>query len=138
LSLRSRLSLLFIMVMALAGIPVVHVWAAPAPKAISSYLGPGNPVKGKALYRKYCGNCHALKEALAAGFGGNSELGQDGGPSFNDLRVPANLSVVAVTEDFGGHEVVVKKMTWDQIYDVAAFAAQATRSHKYLARVSDG
>ncbi len=137
MNLRSRVFLLVTMVFALGAVPVVHVWAATG-GPVSSYLGPGNPVKGKALYRKYCGNCHALKEALAAGFGGNSELGPDGGPSFNDLRVPANLSIVAVTEDFGGHEYVVKKMTWQQIYDVSAFAAQATRSHPYLARVSDG
>jgi mono/diheme cytochrome c family protein len=134
-SLRSRLVLLLVMVVALAAVPVAHVWAASGPPAS---LGPGSPVPGKALYRKYCGNCHALKAALAAGFGGNSELGQDGGPSFNNLRVPADLSVVAVTEQFGGHELVAPKMTWAQIYDVAAFLAVATAHNPYLARVSDG
>ena len=28
---------------------------------------------GKALYRQFCGQCHALSEALSAGFGNNSE-----------------------------------------------------------------
>jgi mono/diheme cytochrome c family protein len=123
------------MVLALAAVPIAHVWAATGSP---SFTGPGNPVHGKAIYRKYCGNCHALKEALAAGFGSNNGLGQDGGPSFNDLRVPAGLSISAVTEQFGGHELVVKKMTWQQIYDVAAFVALATKNHPYLARVSDG
>ena len=93
---------------------------------------------GKQLYRKFCGQCHALTQALAAGFGSDKGLGQDGGPSFNNLRVPYNLSIVAVTEQFGGHELVVKRMTWDQLNQTAAFVATATRSNPYLARISDG
>ena len=93
---------------------------------------------GKQLYRKYCGQCHALTQALAAGFGSDKGLGQDGGPSFNNLKVPYNLSIVAVTEQFGGHELVVKRMTWDQLNTVSAFVAAATNKNPYLARVSDG
>ena len=93
---------------------------------------------GKQLYRKFCGQCHALTQALAAGFGSDKGLGQDGGPSFNNLRVPYNLSIVAVTEQFGGHELVVKRMTWEQLNQTAAFVATATRSNPYLARISDG
>jgi hypothetical protein len=52
--------------------------------------------------------------------------------------VPYNLSIVAVTEQFGGHELVVKRMTWDQLNQTAAFVALATRSNPYLARISDG
>jgi hypothetical protein len=93
---------------------------------------------GKQLYRKYCGQCHALTQALAAGFGSDKGLGTDGGPSFNNLKVPFNLCVVAVTEQFGGHELVVKRMTWDQLNTVSAFVAAATNKNPYLARVSDG
>ena len=93
---------------------------------------------GKQLYRKYCGQCHALTQALAAGFGSDKGLGTDGGPSFNNLKVPYNLCIVAVTEQFGGHELVVKRMTWDQLNQVSAFVAKATASNPYLARVSDG
>ena len=93
---------------------------------------------GKQLYRKYCGQCHALQAALAAGFGSDKGLGQDGGPSFNNLKVPYNLSIVAVTEQFGGHELVVKRMTWTQLNQVSAFVATATKNNPYLARISDG
>ena len=52
--------------------------------------------------------------------------------------MPYNLSIVAVTEQFGGHELVVKRMTWDQLNQMSAFVATATRSNPYLARISDG
>ena len=133
---RTRLILLVTLVLGLGAVPVAHVMAASGPPATNT--GPINVVQGKALYRKFCGNCHALKEALAAGFGGNSQLGQDGGPSFDNLKVSANLSIVAVTEQFGGHELVVRRMTWQQIYNVSAFVQQATLHHPYTARVSDG
>ena len=100
--------------------------------------GPSQLAIGKALYRKFCGQCHALSAALAAGFGSDKGLGLDGGPSFNNLKVQYNLCVVAVTEQFGGHELVVKKMTWDQLSQVSKFVAVATAGNPYLARVSDG
>ncbi len=99
---------------------------------------PGQLALGKQLYRKYCGQCHALAQALAAGFGSDKGLGTDGGPSFNNLKVPYNLSIVAVTEQFGGHELVVKRMTWTQLNQVAAFTAAATKTNPYLARITDG
>ena len=113
-----------------AAVPVAFTLASPA--------APSKLEIGKKVYRKYCGQCHALNEALAAGFGSDKGLGTDGGPSFNNLKVPYNLSIVAVTEIFGGHELVVKKMTWEQLNQVAAFVATATKSHLYLARQSDG
>ena len=61
-------------------------------------------LNGKRLYREYCGQCHALSAALAAGFGNSGGgLGENGGPSFNNLRVPYAYSVEAVTEPTGGH-----------------------------------
>ena len=98
----------------------------------------GDVVAGKRAYRTYCGQCHALAEALAAGFGAENKFGQDGGPSFNELKVSASLSVSAITELFGGHEIVLKKMNWTQIHDVSAFVEVATKKHPIVAKLTDG
>jgi mono/diheme cytochrome c family protein len=100
--------------------------------------GAGSLDSGKRLYRKYCGQCHALRVALAAGFGSDNGLGTNGGPSFDNLRVPFNLSVLAVTQPFVGHEVLVHKMTWTQIQTVSKFVQNATRHHSVLAQKIDG
>ena len=124
-----------------AVVTAVAVGCALAAKGSSGAAGTGSPSTlevGKQLYRQYCGQCHALTQALAAGFGSGSGLGQDGGPSFNNLYVPYNLSIVAVTEQFGGHELVVKRMTWEQLGQVAKFVQIATAKNPYLARISDG
>ena len=120
----------------LTAVPVAHSLGATSTKADAQ--APSQLAIGKQLYRKYCGQCHALAQALAAGFGSDKGLGTDGGPNFNNLKVPFNLSIVAVTEQFGGHELVVKRMTWDQLNQVAAFTATATKFNPYLARISDG
>ena len=123
----------------LAAVPVTHsLGATSSTGATRATQAPSQLALGKQLYRKYCGQCHALAQALAAGFGSDKGLGTDGGPSFNNLRVPYNLSIVAVTEQFGGHELVVKRMTWTQLNQVSAFVAVATKSNPYLARISDG
>jgi mono/diheme cytochrome c family protein len=93
---------------------------------------------GKQLYRKYCGQCHALRAALAAGFGSDNGLGTNGGPSFDKLRVPFNLSVLAVTQPFIGHEMLVHKMTWAQIQKVSKYVASVTRKHSVVAQKIDG
>jgi mono/diheme cytochrome c family protein len=98
----------------------------------------GNVVAGKKGYRTYCGQCHALAEALAAGFGAENKFGQDGGPSFNELKISATLSISAITELFGGHEIVLRKMNWTQIHDVAAFIEQATKKHPLVGKLTDG
>ena len=97
-----------------------------------------NFTRGKQLYRKYCGQCHALNAALAAGFGSNNGLGTNGGPSFDNLRVPFSLSVLAVKQPFIGHEVLIRKMTWAQVTAVAAFIANVTKHHPVLAQFTDG
>jgi mono/diheme cytochrome c family protein len=111
--------------------------------------GAGDPVKaskaermaaGKRLYRKYCGQCHALKEARAVGFGSAKKKGpgQDGGPSFDKLRVPYNLAVLAVTTPWAGHEVIHDQMTWTQVRQTADYVATVTREHRALAQPIDG
>jgi mono/diheme cytochrome c family protein len=111
--------------------------------------GAGDPVTaakaerlaaGKRVFRKYCGQCHALKEARAVGFGSAKRKGpgQDGGPSFDKLRVPYNLAVVAVTTPWLGHEVIHDQMTWTQVRQAAEYVANVTRKHRALAQPIDG
>ncbi len=96
-------------------------------------------MEGKALYRKFCGQCHALSAARAAGFGCNDRgLGTDGGLSFNNPNVPHNSGPGDYWIIPAGHEIVIKKMDFPQIYAVSAFTAAATSSNPYLARESDG
>jgi mono/diheme cytochrome c family protein len=138
LNARLRLAVFLPLAAVLAAVTLGCALAARGAGSTPTASSPSKLEVGKQLYRKYCGQCHALQAALAAGFGSDKGLGQDGGPSFNDLKVPYNLSIVAVTEQFGGHELVVKRMTWTQLNQVAAFTATATKSNPYLARISDG
>jgi mono/diheme cytochrome c family protein len=97
------------------------------------------PVAGKQLYRKYCGQCHALAQALSAGFGNNKNgLGKDGGPSFNELRVPYAYSVNAVKEPTGGHEAVRTKISSKQLSTVATWVARVTNHNPIPALPTDG
>ena len=97
-------------------------------------------VVGRQLYRKFCGQCHALSAANAAGFGSNTKggFGDLGGPSFNELRVPYAFSVTAVVEPTGGHEVLKKKITAKQLHAVAAYIARVTRNHPVPAFPTSG
>jgi mono/diheme cytochrome c family protein len=98
-----------------------------------------SPTDGKVLYRKYCGQCHALAGALAAGFGNNSKgIGSNGGPSFNNMRIPFALSVSVVEEPTGGHETVKPKMAFRQLKTVATYLARATSHNPLPALPTDG
>jgi hypothetical protein len=136
LSLRLRTAVFVPLVAFLAATVIGCALAAHGSTSTGS--APGSLELGKQLYRKYCGQCHALTEALAVGSGSYHGLGTDGGPSFNNLDVPFGLSIDAVTEQFGGHETVVKKINWPQLKQVSSFVAVATKTHPYLARISDG
>jgi mono/diheme cytochrome c family protein len=114
---------------------------ASAASALRAGRGVSPPTKlqfGKQLYRTYCGQCHALTAALAAGFGSDNRFGKDGGPSFDNLRVPFNLSVQAVTTPWAGHEVLFQKMTWSEVTQVAEYVATVTKHHRGLAQPIDG
>lgn len=107
--------------------------SSAAPSAQSTY------VVGKQLYRQFCGKCHALSQALSAGFGNNTNgIGANGGPSFNDLSVAYKYSIQAITEPTGGHEIVRTKLTAKQVAEVASFLAKATRGHPIPALPTDG
>jgi mono/diheme cytochrome c family protein len=125
----------------LAVIAALAVAAVSLAGSVASGAGtPSGETKleiGKRLYRKYCGQCHALRAANAAGFG-SQKLGQEGGPSFNELRVPFALSVSLMTQSSAGHERVVRHLKWAEIRDVAAFIASATKRNAVLAQPIDG
>lgn len=131
---RLRHSILIALAACLTAAPVAYSLTG------TSRVGPATPgqlASGKKLYRQYCGQCHALAQALSAGFGSNNGLGRDGGPSFKTLKVPYNLTIVVVTETYPGHEVVTTRMRWTQLSDVAKFLASATKNNPHLARPSD-
>ncbi len=65
-------------------------------------------------------------------------VGEDGGPSFNPLKISYAMCMASVTMLFGGHEKVIRKMTWAQLKDVARFIQSATRTHPIVAKFSDG
>jgi hypothetical protein len=75
-----------------------------------------------------------LTAALAAGFGSNNRLGQNGGPSFNDLRVPYGLCVTSLTESFAGHEVLFNDLTLSEIKQVSRYVATVTKHNRVLAK----
>jgi mono/diheme cytochrome c family protein len=94
------------------------------------------PIAGRALYREYCGKCHALAVALAAGFG--TKANPLAGPSFNNLRVPYKYSIQAVTEPTGGHELLSRKLNPKQLNVVAIYIAKVTARHPLPALPTDG
>jgi mono/diheme cytochrome c family protein len=96
-------------------------------------------ILGRQLYRQYCGKCHALAPALAAGFGNDTNgVGRNGGPSFNDLRVSYAASVTAVTEPTGGHEKIRTLIPPKQLIVLATYIARVTSSHPIPALSTDG
>jgi mono/diheme cytochrome c family protein len=116
---------------------LVLALSAPAVHAAMTATVPAKFKPAEKLYRQHCGQCHALKEARAVGFGSDSKTGPgvDGGPSFNPLKIPYRLSVLAVLGTWDGHQTIVTRMTWKQIYDVAYFIQSATRDHRHLAKL---
>lgn len=96
-------------------------------------------LNGKALYRTYCGKCHALAAALSAGFGSlGGGLGVDGGPSFDELRVPVPYTIQAITEPTGGHERLRTRLKPNQVKAVAAWLARTTSRNPIPALPTDG
>ena len=126
------------LVAALAAVPATYSLAATDARRRRRSAATSRRCRARQLYRQFCGQCHALAQALAAGFGSNNGLGQLRRPELQQPPRPLRPRIVAVTEQFGGHELVVKRMTWQQLDTVAAFLAAATKNNPYLARVTDG
>ena len=137
MTLRVRIVLVLSLTVALA-VPAAHGWAAgdkTAAREGNIKLTPVQLTAGRKLYRKYCGQCHALKAARAVGFG-QDKLSTDPGPAFNSLRVPYNLSVLAIVLSISGHETIQDEMTWKEIFDVSRFLDQVTRGNPILATLT--
>ena len=109
--------------------PASYAWAVKAPPTKLTLE------QGRKLYRKYCGQCHALKDARAVGFG-QDKLKTDPGPSLNSLRVSWNLSVQAIVLAISGHETIQDKMTWKEISDVSAYLEKVTKHHPIPAKIT--
>lgn len=121
-------------VLAIGAVATTRALASPTPAAPAA----SSLAAGKQLYREFCGQCHALTQALSAGFGSKSGLGANGGPSFNNLRVPDALSIDAVAEPTGGHEILKTKISWKQLTEVATYIARATEHNPIPATLTDG
>jgi mono/diheme cytochrome c family protein len=137
--LRTRRALIAVVAAVLAA-SVVAATRALATGSPASASAKTQVLNGRQLYRKFCGQCHALAEALSAGFGSNETngFGKLGGPSFNELRVPYAFSVQAVTEPTGGHELVRHKITSKELHVVARWLANTTRTNPVPAYPTDG
>jgi mono/diheme cytochrome c family protein len=107
----------------------------PAAYGLTRAQTPARLDGGKKLYRQFCGQCHALREALAVGAGSaqKSKYGEEGGPSFNDLKITAHQSLLAITGVWDGHSKVMTLMTRAEITLVSNYVQAATRDHKYRA-----
>ena len=112
---------------------------APTAYGLTTAATPAKLEPGKKLYKKFCGQCHALKEARAVGIGigatnksgkGETDLA---GPSFNELRVTAKQSMLAITGVWDGHGKVMTLMTHADIRMVSNYLQAATKDHKYKA-----
>lgn len=118
------------------GAAATHSFATASPHASTAA---SELVTARQLYRQFCGKCHALAQALSAGFGSSKNgFGTLGGPSFNELRVPYKYSITAVTLPTGGHEVVRRKITARQLSRVATYIATVTKKNPIPALPTDG
>jgi mono/diheme cytochrome c family protein len=142
-----RLGVSLLMIAALTGVAAVCALGASASRATTEAGLSSRVALGKALYRTYCGQCHALTAADVAGFGSDNGLGPNGGPGFNNLEVPYTLAIVAVTELGGargqeigrrGHRIALDHMTWQELSETANFLAAATATNPHSARLSAG
>jgi mono/diheme cytochrome c family protein len=80
---------------------------------------PGDPVRGLAVFRGFCSGCHNFK---AAGLQGKFKSGSD-----LDARKPSFAKIVTLIVQGGGgglpSKQLLQELSFQQIYDVAAFVA---------------
>lgn len=108
----------------------------PSSKSSSATPPTTSLANGRVVYRRACGQCHELADARSAGFGGSAKA--DGGPSFDHLDVSYDVSVGAITGSFTGHETLMTDLSWQEIQDVSAYLANATRGNPIVAKLIDG
>jgi hypothetical protein len=128
-----RASLVVSMLVGALAVPAVAGVTTRDTSTTAKPLSPAKYTAGRNIYRKYCGQCHALTVARAVGFGQAKEK-TEAGPSFNKLRVPFKLSISAVVlSTIGGHETIQHRMRWQELYDVAKWLDQVTKGHPIMA-----
>ncbi|HEY4348514.1 MAG TPA: c-type cytochrome [Gaiellaceae bacterium] len=104
---------------------------AAVPAAYSRLASsPASPAAGRQLYQADCAQCHLLSASLGPGTG-TSGLGPSTGPAFNSLKLPRNIVILTLTErdTFPAHVRLVKRMNFQELRDIDAFLAHATKNH---------
>ena len=80
---------------------------------------PGDPARGLEVFRSFCSGCHNFK---AAGIQGGNKPGSD-----LDARRPTFTQIVRLIVQGGGgglpSKLLLRQLTFQQIYDVSAFVA---------------
>jgi mono/diheme cytochrome c family protein len=81
---------------------------------------PGNFANGKIVYVKYCGKCHSLADAGARGTLGNN---------LDHVDVTFSCAVSAIENGVGGiqAEYVLRNVSFQQVYDVAAYVSKVSK-----------
>jgi hypothetical protein len=127
---------IFVVVASALIVPAAYGLATgPTGKAAATGSWPKHLDGGRTLYKKFCGQCHALKEAKAVGLGAADKkgVGELGGPSFDPLRVTALQCQLAITGVWDGHSKVMTRMTRPQINLVSKWVEAATKDHPFKA-----
>ena len=90
---------------------------AAAGSGTDAAIAPGNVANGKIVYVKYCGKCHTLEAAGARGTLGNN---------LDHVDVTFSCTVSAIENGVGGiqAEYVLRNVSFQQVYDVAAYVAE--------------
>ena len=98
-----------------AALVVAVPFAFAAPKRSTE---PGDAEAGKAVYIKFCGKCHALKDA-----GSHGTLG----PNLDQDKVSYTRVVTSIEEGVGGiqAEYVLRNVKFQQVYDVSKYVVSA-------------
>jgi mono/diheme cytochrome c family protein len=109
---------------ALLGVAAVIVLPAMAAGGKSAQPSvrsqPGNVANGKVVYVKYCGKCHSLSDAGARGTLGNN---------LDHVDVTFSCTVSAIENGVGGiqAEYVLRNVSFQQVYDVAAYVSKVSK-----------
>jgi mono/diheme cytochrome c family protein len=96
------------------------VIVVPALGANGKTTQPGDIVSGKKTYIQYCGKCHTLSAAGARGTLGNN---------LDHVEITFSCTVSAIENGVGGiqAEYVLRNVSFQQVYDVAAYVSKVSK-----------
>jgi mono/diheme cytochrome c family protein len=99
---------------------VAAIGVVPALAAGGKSVTPGNVANGKVVYVKYCGKCHTLSAAGARGTLGNN---------LDHVDITFSCTVSAIENGVGGiqAEYVLRNVSFQQVYDVAAYVNASSK-----------